>query len=103
MTFKWINKQGVTSDSGFTLQRQDRFHYHYVEGDLRLIIDIEHLNNIKELSFTTGRWSPPHDHLPVSKSELDRIVTRIQLALEFMGTDFRWVDRETSDVEEPEA
>jgi len=41
MNFKWLNKQGVRSDTGFELQFVDRFTMEYREGDRRITVDVE--------------------------------------------------------------
>jgi hypothetical protein len=41
MNFTWINKQGIKADSGFILQRIDRFTYEYYDGKFIIQIPIE--------------------------------------------------------------
>ena len=39
--FTWLNKQGVVSDHGFTVQFTGRFTCEYREGKTVLVIDVE--------------------------------------------------------------
>jgi hypothetical protein len=41
MDFTWLNNQGVRSESGFELQREDRFAMSYREGSHVITIEIE--------------------------------------------------------------
>ena len=41
VNFTWLNKQGVRSDTGYELQRLDRFTMEYREGNNAITIDIE--------------------------------------------------------------
>lgn len=39
--FTWLNKQGVKSDAGFTLQFTGRFTAEYLEGERKVSLDVE--------------------------------------------------------------
>ncbi|MGE3298634.1 MAG: hypothetical protein AB7I68_14960 [Porticoccaceae bacterium] len=39
--FTWLNKQGVSSDRGFTLQFTERFVAEYREGAKKVTLDVE--------------------------------------------------------------
>jgi hypothetical protein len=56
--FEWINKQGVKSATGFTLQRQDRSHYKFSDGDIELLLEVEPgtVEDIYYLNSCSGLW-----------------------------------------------
>ncbi len=89
--FRWLNKQGVSSNDGFALQSVDRFFYHYLEGGRVMKIEVEPLRNdkgeyyesISEVSLKC--WQPPFGTLVVSQEERLRIQSNISAALSFMG------------------
>ena len=65
--FTWLNKQGVKSDTGFILQRMERFVYHYVENEHVMIIYVEPFTNDKGYFETIDKgsidnWQPPYDN-----------------------------------------
>jgi len=39
--FRWLNKQGVASDSGFVVQSIDRFTIEYREGTKKVSVEVE--------------------------------------------------------------
>ena len=91
MKFAWINRQGVKSETGYVIQRIDRFHYHYVEGDRVLSIDVETGCRHEELCFSTGLWKQPCGAGPIPEEELGEIARRVSQALNFMGIGHRFV------------
>lgn len=91
MKFSWINKQGVKSDSGFVLQRTERFQYRYTEEEKNIKVSVEP-GLVEEIYFgPENRWEPPHEELLINPTELDRITDNLNAALEFMGTKFSMV------------
>lgn len=82
--FKWLNKQGVESTSGFTLQRMDRYFYHYIEEGRVLKIDVEPGLHHEEIGLSTV------EEMPISGSERARIRANISAALKFMGTAYEF-------------
>ena len=79
----WINKQGVESSEGWTFQRVDRFHYHYMERELRLKIPVES-NEIFLGKILT--WQSSIRTEPISTEKQGEIKSRILEAIKFMGT-----------------
>jgi hypothetical protein len=70
----------------------NRFHYHYIEGDRVLRLDVE--SNIKgEDVFLASApaWEAPHECELISAEEAAEIMSRIEKALCFMGTRHRIV------------
>jgi hypothetical protein len=87
MLFKWLNKQGVESSSGYMLQRMGRFYYHYKEGDHVMRVNIEPGVEYQEIVWDkTVRWEPPHDSERVSSEQITAIEKNISDALTFMCT-----------------
>ena len=89
--FRWLNKQGVESTSGFVLQSMDRFFYHYTEADRVLQVNVEPLTDVtgryREQVYVSSlqRWQPPFGEHLIPESEQQRIRANISAALEFMG------------------
>lgn len=85
-TFRWLNRQGVSSSHGFSLQSEDRFHYTYTEGDRTMSIIVElgyHCEIISESSL--HQWSSPHESEKLEAAEVERIRGNVVEALQFMG------------------
>ena len=88
--FTWLNKQGVKSSEGYTLQCMHRFYYHYIEGDRCMQVNIEpcfdkqgkHSLTIYTNSLT--RWLPPHDQESLPRARIDQIQQRLSAAMTFM-------------------
>ena len=89
MDFKWLNKQGVESSTGFVFQSADRWGYTYTEGvhSLRVCLEpgndsVGYLERIDLNSFLA--WlAPEKTELPPSEQE--RIRGNVAKALEFMS------------------
>ena len=89
--FTWLNKQGVQSSEGYTLQRMHRFYYHYIEGDHPMQVNVEPFTDNKG-GYSEGvyldslkRWLPPNDNEAISPERQQEIRQRISAALTFMG------------------
>jgi hypothetical protein len=81
--FRWLNKQGVESESGFVVQRAGRFTEEYRERDRSIVIDVEggvsggkHVLNYSRASFAA--WS-------IDAAEQQRAIDNYREALVFMG------------------
>lgn len=93
MNFVWLNKQGVTSDQGFVLQRVDRFAYEYREANRTMRLEGESIyGGLGGAKFGFGfypswhdaSWQPPFENIPVSGADRERIVENIKAAMAFM-------------------
>ena len=89
VVFRWLNKQGVESDRGFSVQYTGRFTAEYREGAKKIIVDIEggfageqHCVNFSKASFE--RWSNWPG--PISAEEQRRIILNFREAIEFQGS-----------------
>lgn len=91
--FKWLNKQGVESTEGYKLQRMDRFHYNYTEGDRILSIIVEPGLQYEEISVDSrSKWESPFEgEIVTSLDRIDAIRSNISKALTFMGINHRFV------------
>jgi hypothetical protein len=90
--FRWLNKQGVESSSGFALQRVERFWYEYREADhvMRVMVEPGTLDEeIDEESI--ARWLPPYESEQVTAQKKVHIEANISDALTFMGIKHRFV------------
>jgi len=94
--FQWINKQGVTSSEGFTVQSMHRHYYHYIEGDHVVRVVVEpcrdhqtgvYYEEVAESSF--DKWEPPFENELLSAERRERIKQRFFDALEFMEIEHR--------------
>jgi len=94
--FQWINKQGVQSSDGFTLQRVHRHYYHYIEGDhvLRVMVEpcrdhetARYYEEVAESSF--NQWEPPFEGESLTAECKRQIKQRCFDALEFMEIEHR--------------
>lgn len=88
--FTWLNKQGAESSSGYILQREHRFYYHYKEKDHIMKIYVEPLRNpeneyFEEISVKNDiKWEPPFENESISTEKLKAIQDNISAALQFM-------------------
>ena len=83
--FDWINKQGVVSDEGYTLQRIQRFCYHYSEGDLVLQVDVESGIKYEKIFLSKNmHWNVPNNLKPINEEKFVKIEKNINEALIFM-------------------
>lgn len=81
----WINKQGVKSSDGWLLQRVDRFHYHYIEGERWLEMPVESNEIFLGKTLT---WQSSVGIEPISIEKRGEIKSRILEAIKFMGTKY---------------
>ena len=82
--FRWINKQGVESDTGFVVQRTGRFTAEYREAGRTVVIDVEglvvgarHIVSYMRSSFSAWSSDP---------AEQQRVIDNYRSALLFMGS-----------------
>jgi hypothetical protein len=94
MQFVWLNKQGVASDQGFTLQSVDRFAFEYREANRKMRLEGESIvAGLGKASFGFGfyptwrnaGWQAPFDAIPISERDRQRIVQNIKEAMTFKG------------------
>jgi len=88
MKFKWLNKQGVESDTGFIVQFTDRFTAEYREGSKVIEVEVEDgLSNskpcicFKESSFS--HWSNSDEKIPAEKQK--EILNNFISGIEYQG------------------
>lgn len=92
--FQWLNKQGVQSLSGFTVQRVHRFYYHYVEGDKTMLLQVDPGVRYEEICLPeNSRWLPPNDAISVGEDKLKNIKQNVRDALNFMKVPHRFVEK----------
>jgi len=93
MTFSWINKQGVSSDEGFSVAFTGRSTVRYVEGDRAMLLEGESMySDLDGRAFgfaiyegwRATPWQPPHSSVSISSADRLRIMSRIQEAFSFM-------------------
>jgi hypothetical protein len=84
MSFTWLNKQGVRSDTGFEFQFTGRFSAEYREGDRVLLIPVE--GGLGVISIYEGSLQSAFTH-PGSSEARRRIAENIGAALRFQGLD----------------
>lgn len=82
--FRWLNKQGVESESGFVVQRTGRFTEEYRERGRSIVIDVEggfsgenHVVSYSRASFAA--WSS-------DTAEQQRVIDNYREAVVFMGS-----------------
>jgi hypothetical protein len=85
-----LNKQGVKSTSGFTLQRIERFKYEYREGDYFLHFSVEPGVNYEEIVINEDiQWLPPYEGEKISTTIKNKIMKNISDALDYMGIKYK--------------
>lgn len=88
MLFTWINKQGVKSSNGFSVQRTGRFTSEYLENGRKITIELDNgkLPNGKycEIISSTAfaNWD---DGTQIEKNKQEVILKNYKAALEFQG------------------
>jgi len=88
MSFTWLNKQGVRSSKGFTVQCTGRFTSEYQEGSKKITIELEtgklpvgkFCDIIGKDAFI--KWD---DGTPVSQEKQKDILQNYKDAMEFQG------------------
>jgi len=86
--FTWLNKQGVQSDEGFTLQFVGRFTAEYREGSKVMEVEIEDgfLNGKPAVNVSRGAFkSWRGDSSVLSQDVQSRIADNFRRACEFQG------------------
>jgi len=85
--FTWINKQGVQSDQGFTVQFTGRFTAEYREGPLKIVVDVEGGGSGNPMIYYRGecfrRWTS--SSITLSETERARVVANFREAMRFQG------------------
>lgn len=86
--FTYINKQGVQSDQGFTVQRTDRFSAEYREGGRKIVIEVDPglVGDKPSLYYSRSdfrKWSNIDELL--SEADQERIISNFEEALRFQG------------------
>ncbi|WP_298661329.1 hypothetical protein [uncultured Thiothrix sp.] len=83
-SFRWLNNQGVKSDSGFAVQRTGRFTAEYSESGHTIVISVEagirrgkHVLFYKRASFSAWCTDP---------MEQQRVIDNFRSAITFMGS-----------------
>ena len=88
--FTWLNKQGVESNTGFSLQRVDRFTYLYTEGDHILRIVVEPSLKVYDIFLDENPvWEEPFQQDTIDKTKRSLIKNNISSALDFMKNKHR--------------
>ena len=83
-TFRWLNKQGVESDSGFVVQFTGRFTAEYRERGFVVIVDVEDGGmSGDKANLLYSRQSLIRSFSP--QSERDRVEANFREALLFQG------------------
>ncbi len=88
---KWLNKQGVESDKGFTVQSMSRFMIEYREGEKKIDVSVENGRLatgepcviIEPTAFERWNDDPPYISLPAEKQ--DAMLANFTEAMEFQG------------------
>ncbi|WP_130459992.1 hypothetical protein [Azospira oryzae] len=90
MSFKWLNKQGVESDSGFIVQFTGRFTCEYTENGRVLEIEVEDGEkagrpciNIKHDAF--AKWGKLRAFHEATEQEQERLMNNFKAAMAFQG------------------
>lgn len=90
--YKWLNKQGIISDSGYIFQRMDRFHYHYIEGNKTLKISVEPGIQYEKISIPKNiHWNFPSDSELINEEKIEFIKKNIEDSLNFMKIPYKFV------------
>ncbi len=85
---RMINKQGVESTDGWTLQSVNKYYYEYSENGRVMRINVEPTTDpyaevVHEDSFSS--WQEPHGVVQPSAIEKERIKNNVDSALTFMN------------------
>lgn len=84
--FTWLSKQGVRSDEGFEFQRTGRFTAEYRENGRAVDMYVESAAGIITIyEGSIERLWNDIDNPFAKKSERDRIIRNIKMAVEFQG------------------
>lgn len=84
--FKWLNKQGVASEKGFTVQSVDRFTIQYIENKKIISIYVERGMKQDRSVYVNAsldsfvKWD---DGTPISKEKKAEIMENFKEAMEF--------------------
>lgn len=86
--FTWLNKQGVKSDKGFTVQSVARFVIEYKEANKCISIEVESdyapgMKPIEKVNMNTlSKWD---DGTPIPAEKQKEILKNFTDAMEFQG------------------
>lgn len=85
--FKWLNKQGVESDEGFSVQVLDRFQVRYSDnrGQITIRMDATLVGSIPTISIFPDAFKIWDDSTPLTSNEQEIVMQRFKDALEFQG------------------
>ena len=88
--FKWLNKQGVESDSGFVVQFTGRFTCEYREGGRMIEIEVESGSSGGKPSVSIrrdafARWGSLRAFHEAPAEEQARLLKNFKEAMEFQG------------------
>jgi hypothetical protein len=87
MHFKWLNKQGVESDTGFSVQCTGRHSFEYREGNKTILLstDIGFSPSMKPAVLYSAsqfeRWSNSAE--PISSEKKHQLIANFIAALQF--------------------
>jgi len=84
--YTWINKQGVKSSRGFSVQRTSRFTAEYIENEKKITIDVESgiLPNGKYcLIIRSDAFLKWDDGLSINPERQNEILNNFREAIEF--------------------
>ena len=84
---KAISPQKVTDDSlGYIVQVVDRYHVEYIESSRQTSVEVDFCSIIGIYQSTLTAWNTPDGNLPMSDGERRNVLSRIERALQFMGS-----------------
>lgn len=90
MSFRWLNKQGVESDTGFVVQFTGRFTCEYTEAGRVLEIEVESGSKagrpcvcIKADAF--AKWDAPRAFHETPQQDQERLMSNFKAAMAFQG------------------
>lgn len=92
--FRRLHLQGVSSSRGFSVERVDRHHLRYAEGDRHLLVEVEpgwrdgKDYYLAVYASTLQSWEQPHEAELIGAEKRDEILRRIGDALRFLGTQY---------------
>jgi len=88
--FTWLNKQGVRSNTGFDVQRIDRFTVLYAEEGKTVTVSVEPglsagrpVLCVSQDAFS--KWDPPFGALEISNDKQRQLRENFVAAMEFQG------------------
>lgn len=90
MNFTWLNKQGVRSDTGFEVQRIDRFTTEYREGERTITVYTEPAKIFDSYGVSINsdaflRWDPDSGGEQLTPQRQREVLNNFREALVFKG------------------